>query len=128
LAANPVAPRFELSSMQVEDRSLTAIQYLTPGLLGWAVATGAMFGAALTLVTWRQKKVLRRLRLSPVSTGTVVGARGGVSLAGALVQAAIFIGVASLPFFGLRLSDYWWMAVPLLIAGTLAFLSIGLLA
>jgi ABC-2 type transport system permease protein len=128
LAANPVAPRFELSSMQVEDRSLKVIQYLTPGLLGWAVATGAMFGAALTLVTWRQKKVLRRLRLSPVRTGTVVGARVGVSIAIALVQAAIFIGVASIPFFGLKLSQFWWMAIPLLIAGTLAFLSIGLLA
>ncbi len=128
LAANPVPPRFTLQPVQVEDESLNAIQYLTPGLLGWAVATGAMFGAALTLVTWRQKKVLRRLRLSPVSTGTVVGARVGVSLAVALVQGAIFIGVASLPFFGLRLSDYWWMAVPLLFAGTLAFLSIGLLA
>jgi ABC-2 type transport system permease protein len=128
LAANPAPPRFVLEPEQVEDESLHPIQYLTPGLLGWAVATGAMFGAALTLVNWRQKKVLRRLRLSPVSTGTVVGARVGVSLAVALVQAAIFIGVASLPFFGLRLSDYWWMAVPLLIAGTLAFLSIGLLA
>ncbi len=128
LAANPVAPRFELASMQVEDQSLKVIQYLTPGLLGWAVATGAMFGAALTLVTWRQKKVLRRLRLSPVRTGTVVGARVGVSIAIALVQAAIFIGVASIPFFGLKLSEYWWMAIPLLIAGTLAFLSIGLLA
>ena len=66
LAANPVPPRFELQQMQVEDESINTIQYLTPGLLGWAVATGAMFGAALTLVTWRQKKVLRRLRLSPV--------------------------------------------------------------
>jgi ABC-2 type transport system permease protein len=56
LAANPVPPQFELASVQVEDQSLKVIQYLTPGLLGWAVATGAMFGAALTLVTWRQKK------------------------------------------------------------------------
>jgi ABC-2 type transport system permease protein len=45
-----------------------------------------------------------------------------------MVQAAIFVGVASLPVFGLKLSNYWWMAIPLLIVGTLAFLSIGLLA
>ena len=127
-AAGVTTAAYDLQAQQVEDESLTTIQYLTPGLLGWAVATGAMFGAALTLVTWRQKKVLRRLRLSPVSTGTVVGARVGVSIAIALVQAAIFIGVASLPVFGLQLSNYWWMAIPLLIAGTLAFLAIGLLA
>jgi ABC-2 type transport system permease protein len=128
VAAGVTTPAYDLDAQQVEDESLTTIQYLTPGLLGWAVATGAMFGAALTLVTWRQKKVLRRLRLSPVGTGTVVGARVGVSIAIAIVQAAIFIGVASLPVFGLQLSNYWWMAIPLLIAGTLAFLAIGLLA
>jgi len=128
LAASPTPPPYELHSTQVEDESLKPIQYLTPGLLGWAVATGATFGAALTLVTWRAKKVLRRLRLSPASTSSVVGARIGVSIGVALVQAVIFVGVASLPVFGLRLSHSWWMAIPLLIAGTLAFLAIGLLA
>jgi len=128
LAANPTPPRFTLEAQQVEDESLKPIQYLTPGLLGWAVATGAMFGAALTLVTWRQKKVLRRLRLSPVSTPIVSSARIGVSIVIALVQGAIFIAVASLPVFGLRLAQYWWMSIPLLIAGTLAFLAIGQLA
>jgi ABC-2 type transport system permease protein len=128
LAASPTPPRFTFESVQVEDQSLQPIQYLTPGLLGWAIATGAMFGAALTLVTWRQKKVLRRLRLSPVPTPIVSGARIGVSIVIALVQATIFIAVASLPVFGLRLSEYWWMAIPLMIAGTLAFFAIGQLA
>jgi ABC-2 type transport system permease protein len=128
VAAGVTTPAIQLEPQQVEDESLQAIQYFTPGLLGWAIATGAMFGAALTLVTWRQKKILRRLRLSPVSTGTIVGARVGVSVVIALVQTAIFIAVALIPFFGLKLSAYWWMCIPLIIVGTLAFLSIGLLA
>ena len=128
LAANPAPSRFDIETVQVEDASLKPIQFLTPGLLGWAVATGAMFGAALTLVTWRQKKVLRRLRLSPVQTPVVAGARIGVSIVVALVQGAIFFAVASLPVFGLQLSQYWWMAIPLLMAGTLAFFAIGQLA
>jgi ABC-2 type transport system permease protein len=127
-AAGVTRPTIQLETQQVEDQSLKTIQYLTPGLLGWAIATGAMFGAALTLVNWRQKKILRRLRLSPVSTGTIVGARVGVSVLVALVQTAIFIGVASLPYFGLQLSNYWWMCIPIVFVGTLAFLSIGLLA
>jgi ABC-2 type transport system permease protein len=127
-AAGVTTPALRLQPQQVEDESLKTIQYVTPGLLGWAIATGATFGAALTLVTWRQKKILRRLRLSPASLGSLLGARVGVSLAIGLVQMAIFIGVASLPYFGLKLSDSWWMSIPLVIAGTLAFLSIGLLA
>jgi ABC-2 type transport system permease protein len=126
--AGVTSPAYRLETAQVEDESLKTIQYITPGLLGWAVATGAMFGAALTLVTWRQKKLLRRLRLSPVGVSTIAAARVGVSIVIALVQTAIFIGVASIPYFGLRLSAYWWMAIPLIIVGTLSFLSLGLLA
>ncbi|MFI5496000.1 ABC transporter permease [Actinoplanes sp. NPDC051859] len=126
LAGQP--QRFTLRSEQVEDKSLKTIQYITPGLLGWAIATGATFGAALTLVSWRQKKILRRLRLSPVSTASVVLARVGTSVITALIQTAIFIGVAMLPVFGLQLSTYWWVTIPLVVLGTLSFLSIGLLA
>jgi ABC-2 type transport system permease protein len=128
LGLTGVPPRFSLAVERVEDKSLKTIQFVTPGLLGWAIATGATFGAALTLVTWRQKRILRRLRLAPVSPAAIVGSRVGVSVLIALGQTAIFIGVALLPFFGLKLSTYWWMVIPLIVAGTLAFLSIGLLA
>ncbi|HEY6793846.1 MAG TPA: ABC transporter permease [Kineosporiaceae bacterium] len=91
------------------------------------MATSAVFGAALTLVTWRRTQLLRRLRLSPVPVWTVIGARMGVSLVVALVQAVVFVGLALTPPFGLRLTGHWYLAVPLLLLGTLAFLSIGLL-
>ncbi|HLL68616.1 MAG TPA: ABC transporter permease [Micromonosporaceae bacterium] len=128
LAATGVPPRLTLDLQQVEDRSLKAIQYVMPGLLGWAIATGGTFGAAFTLVQWRKKMILRRLRLSPIRTSSIVLARVGVSLGVAVLQTAIFVGVALLPYFGLRLSDYWWMALPVIVVGTLSFLSIGLLA
>jgi ABC-2 type transport system permease protein len=117
----------QLQTKQVEDASLKPIQYLTPGLLGWAIASGATFGAAITLVNWRHNKLLRRLRLAPVSIGSVVFARVGVSLLVALVQLAVFLLVATTPYFGLKLTASWWMAIPVLFCGTLAFMSIGLL-
>ncbi|NJC70895.1 ABC transporter permease [Planosporangium thailandense] len=128
LAAAGTPPRLSLDAQQVEDKSLKTIQFVTPGLLGWAIATGATFGAAMTLVTWREKKILRRLRLSPVRISSVVSARVGVSVGVALLQTAIFLGVASLPSFGLKLSNYWWMSLPVILVGTFAFLSIGLVA
>lgn len=116
----------EVKPTSVEDASLTTIQYLTPGLLGWAVSISGVFGAAATLVDWRKNKILRRLRLSPVAIPSVIGARVGVSMAVSMVQLAIFIAVASLPFFGLHLTGYWWMAIPVLMVGTLAFLALGM--
>lgn len=129
--ANVVAsghpPRFEFRSERVEDDSLTTIQFVTPGLLGWAVAMSAAFGAAATLQGWRQSKLLRRLQLAPVSTRTIVGARIAVTLAIALAQLAIFLGLGA-GAFGLTLTGSWWMAVPLVVVGTLCFMAIGLLA
>jgi ABC-2 type transport system permease protein len=118
---------FQLQTKQVENASLKPIQYLTPGLLGWAIASGATFGAAITLVNWRHNKLLRRLRLAPVSIGSVVLARVGVSLLVALIQLAVFLLIATTPYFGLKLTASWWMAIPVLFCGTLAFMSIGLL-
>ncbi|WP_296604231.1 ABC transporter permease [Nocardioides sp.] len=127
LAVTGEPPTYALETRSVEDESLDAIQYYTPGLLGWAVAMSAAFGAAATLQGWRQSKLLRRLQLAPVSTRTVVGARVSVTVAVAIVQLAIFVGIGAL-FFDLTLSGAWWMSVPLIVVGTLCFMSIGLLA
>jgi len=120
-------PRVQLDSQPVEDESLKTIQYYTPGLLGWSLATAGTATAAITLVTWRHNQLMRRLRLAPIGTSTVLGARVLVSVLLGLAQMAIFIGVARLPFFGLQLTGAWWMAIPLVIAGVFAFLSLGLL-
>jgi ABC-2 type transport system permease protein len=127
VAASGKPPTFAYTAEGVEDKSLKTIQFVTPGLLGWAIATSATFGAAATLVGWRRTKLLRRLRLAPVSTSSVVAARIGVTVAIAMMQMVIFVGLA-VALFGLRLSGSWWMAVPLLICGTLSFMALGLLA
>jgi ABC-2 type transport system permease protein len=127
LAASGQPPRYTLRTQQVEDESLKTIQFVTPGLLGWAVAMSAAFGAAATLQGWRNSKLLRRLQLSPAPTTAVVAARVVVTIGIALMQMAIFLGLGVLAF-GLQLTGSWWMAVPLLVTGTLAFMALGLLA
>ncbi|MGH3431589.1 MAG: ABC transporter permease [Thermocrispum sp.] len=127
LTAANVNPAFTVDAKQVEDSSLEPIQFLTPGLLAWAVSMGAVFGAALTLVMWRKNQVLRRLRLAPVAPVTILGSRLAVAIGTAFVQAVVFIAIALLPMFGLQLSGQWWLAIPLLMLGTLAFFAIGML-
>ncbi len=127
VAASGSPATLTLDSRRVEDTSLKPIQFTTGGILSWGVATSAAFGAALTIVSWRKKQLLRRIRLSPAPVWTVVGARVGVSIVVAFVQAALYVGVALTPPFGLQLAGSWWLAAPLLVCGTLAFLSIGLL-
>lgn len=127
VAATDQPPTYRLATGRVEDESVQPIQFLTPGLLGWAVALGASASAAFTLVNWRRRRILRRLWLAPIRPRTVIGARIGVSLGLALAQVTLFLLVAVMPFFGLQLTGSWWLALPLVICGTLAFMSIGLL-
>jgi ABC-2 type transport system permease protein len=127
IAATGQRPKFAFQPSQVEDESLNAIQYLTPGILSWAVASAGVFGSALTFVAWRKKQVLRRLWLAPVSPLTVLSSRVGVTLGIACLQAIMFVGVASLPLFGLKLSGTWYLSIPVFLLGMLAFFAIGLL-
>ena len=127
VAATGEPPAYTLTTERVEDDSLSTIQFITPGLLGWAVAMSAAFGAAATLQGWRQSKLLRRLQLAPVSTRTVVAARVAVTIAIALVQMAVFVGLGAAAF-GLTLTGSWWASIPLLVVGTLCFMAVGLFA
>lgn len=120
-------PRFAFEASQVEDASLQPIQYLTPGIMSWGIAVTAVFGAALTMVNWRRKQVLRRLRLAPITPTTVLSSRLTVTVGVAVVQALVFVGVALLPIFGLRLSGTWWLSIPVFVLGVLAFFAIGML-
>ncbi|MFJ6988185.1 MULTISPECIES: ABC transporter permease [unclassified Streptomyces] len=127
LAATGRPATYALEARQVQDESVKPIQYLTPGLLGWAIASSSVFSAALTLVTMRRRKILQRMRLSPIRSWEVVAARVAMTMLMVLVQTALFLLVATLPYFGLQLTGDWWLVIPLVMVGTLPLMSLGLL-
>ncbi|GAB3441445.1 ABC transporter permease [Actinophytocola sediminis] len=127
LMATNQPPRYQLDVSNVEDSSLKPIQFITPGIMSWGVATTAVFGSALTLVSWRKKQVLRRIRLAPIHASTVLTSRVVVTIGVAVVQAVIFLGIGSLPLFGLQLVGTWALALPVFLLGVLAFFAIGML-
>lgn len=127
MAAAKQKPTFTLSASPVEDESLKPIQFLAPGLLGYALAMGGVFGGAMTLVNWRKTLLLRRMRMTPTGTGAIVSSRVLVSLLVAVLQFILFVG-AGVVFFGLQLTGSWWAAFPLALIGMLPFLAIGLMA
>ncbi|MCH7231699.1 ABC transporter permease [Glycomyces sp. L485] len=122
-AAAGEAPLLDLETSAAENNSLQPVQYLAPGILAWGIAISGVFGAAGTIVDWKRDKLMRRLRMTPASAGTFVGARITMSLLVALVQTALFLAIAVA--MGLELSAWTWFAVPLVLLGTAAFLAIG---
>ena len=51
--------------------------------------------------------------------------RDRTALVFSLLLPVLFLAIATTPYFGLKLTAAWWMAIPVLICGTPAFMSIG---
>ncbi|MFC5720531.1 ABC transporter permease [Streptomyces gamaensis] len=110
----------------VEASGRGYIDYIAPGVLSWGVGNAAVFGVAFTLMQWRRDDLLRLIRLTPTPLVSVLASRYVIALVIGAVQTALFLGVALLPVFGLRMAGTWPLAVPVLVCGITAFLAIGL--
>lgn len=111
---------------QQVDGGLPYINYVAPGVLSWGVGNAALFGPAFALMHWRRDDILRLIWRTPTPLPTVLGSRFVVAVGVGLSQAVLFTAVALLPFFGLHLDGSWPLALPLLVFGVAAFLSMGL--
>ncbi|OII64978.1 ABC transporter [Streptomyces sp. CC53] len=111
----------------VEQSGQPYINYIAPGVLAWGVANAAVFGVGFVLMQWRRDDLLRLIRMTPVRLPAVLGSRYVLALGIGLVQTALFVGVALLPWFGLRLASGWPLVLPVLVLGITAFLAIGVI-
>ena len=102
LRAANAQPTVELVAARVEAQSLDYVDLLVPGLLAMAIAQSAAFGVAFSLVAWRQKGMLRRLRLTPLPLREFATGRIIFHLTIALVQAVILLTVGRV-LFGVHL-------------------------
>jgi ABC-2 type transport system permease protein len=115
----------KLTSARVEAQSLDYVDLLVPGLLAMAIAQSAAFGVAFSLVAWRQKGMLRRLRLTPLPLVEFATARIIFHLMIALVQAAILLTIGRV-LFGVQLVGNVLALVPLILLGGIAFIALGM--
>ncbi|HYA09001.1 MAG TPA: ABC transporter permease [Gaiellaceae bacterium] len=112
--------------VSVDSSSLRYIDFLVPGLLAMALSQSAVFGVSGTLVSWRERGIFRRLKVTPLPLGEFGFVRLLTHLVVALAQAAVLLLVGRL-FFGVHLGVDVAALVPLVIVGALCFIAIGFL-
>ncbi|PPK63730.1 ABC transporter permease [Actinokineospora auranticolor] len=115
------------SGQRVEETGRGYIDYIAPGVLSWGVANAAVFGVAFTLMQWRNDDILRLIRMTPTPLLSVLASRYALAVVMGLLQTLLFVGVALLPFLGLRLAGSWPLLIPLLLLAIVAFLAIGMI-
>jgi len=102
------------------------IQFLTPGVLAYAVFTAGVLGAALRTVSDRERGTLRRVRATPVPIGIFLAAQILAQLVLVVVQVVVLLGVAR-AVYGVGIGPQPWSLALLTLIGALCFLAFGFL-
>ena len=126
LAAAKEPRAVALGARSVDSSALRYIDFLVPGLLAMALSQSAVFGVAGTLVSWRERGIFRRLKVTPLPLGEFGLARLATHLVVALGQAVVLLLVGRI-CFGVHLGLDVAGLVPLVLAGALCFIAIGFL-
>lgn len=108
---------------------VSGYQYLLAGMTGYGAASTTFAGLALLLVIRRESGVLKRLRVTPLSPATYIGAVLASIILIFLVEAVILVAIGRFGFDVPLADSMLSLVVVLLIgAGSFAALGIGLTA
>ena len=112
----------EEAAQDVED--FEYVDFMIPGILAMVIMFGGLMGYSLEIATYREKGILRRIKVSPLSLPTFLSSGIASVLIFTLAQTVVLIALGMLAF-SLKISgNYLYIAV-LVIIGALSFLAMG---
>lgn len=126
LAAVHREPTVTVAPQSVESDRLRYIDFLVPGLIAMSLSQSAVFGVSGALVSFRERGIIRRLRVTPLPLSEFAIARIVSHVVLALAQTLVLLTVGRL-FFGVHLKANLLALAPLVIAGALCFIVLGFL-
>lgn len=117
--------------VSVTERSVTSeelryVDFIVPGVLALTLMTSGMFGLSVAFVQYREKGILRRIRVSPLPLSRFIGSELAAALIMTVMQAALllFIGWA---VFRIHINGNWLYITFLVVLGAATFLAAGFL-
>jgi ABC-2 type transport system permease protein len=113
-----------LHEQGIAATSNSYIDFLAPGIIGVSIMTSGVIGIASRLVGFRQQRILKRLRATPLATWEFVGSNVISQLVVVLLQVLVIVGLATLAF-GVHIAGSLALVLGLALMGGLAFLTIG---
>ena len=122
VAGGPPPLPIEVRPVSAQDVSFMDV--FAPGILAMSLMNSGVIGLATAFVTYRERGILRRIRVTPFPLTSFILARVISQLIIAALQAVILIGMAW-ALFGLHLRGNPLVVLLAIVAGALAFLAIG---
>ncbi|MGD9711770.1 MAG: ABC transporter permease [Thermomicrobiales bacterium] len=114
----------DVEVLSVTGADISFMDFFLPGILAMAIMNSGVIGLSTAFVTYRERGILRRIKVTPFALSSFIGARVVSQLIVAVPQSLILIGIASL-FFDLHIRGNPLLIFFVIILGSLAFLAIG---
>ena len=103
---------------------LNYASFLLPGSIGLVILSASFIGVPLTLTTYRETAVLRRLRVTPVKTSTLALSFSISNLVFVVVGIFVLLVVGKI-FFNIQILGSWAAFIGVTFFGMITFLAIG---
>jgi ABC-2 type transport system permease protein len=112
-----------LDEQTVDSQGGRFVDFLTPGMVGMTVMW-VNLGVGFLMVSWREQGILRRLAVTPLRPGVLIGSQAVSFAIMSAVQVTIILTMGAV-IFGVQVTgSFLWLAVTVLL-GVLAMLSMG---
>lgn len=112
-----------LERLAVETRDVRFVDFLTPGMVGMTVMW-VNLGVGFLLVTWREEGILRRLGVTPLRPGTLIGSQAVSFAMISLVQVTIILAMGRF-LFDVHVAGSYLLLAMTVALGVAAMLSLG---
>lgn len=113
-----------LKSHSVRSKSLRYIDFLVPGIIAMTLMNSALFGLGGTIVGYRERGILRRLKVTPQPLTQFIAAQISNQLIFSIIRALLLILVAKL-LFGVNMVGNWGLLFLVVIIGSLTFVTLA---
>ncbi len=122
LADAPI--RLELNAEGVLSEDLTLMEFVLPGIALWSIMMNSVIGIAASMATYREKKIFRRIKVSPLRARTFFTAQVLAYMVLSLIQAATILGLGAVAF-GVAVGGNLLVVAVLILVCNLVFLNLG---
>ncbi len=116
---------YEILENIAEADSFRMIDYITPGILAMAIMQLGLFGS-MQLVTYREKKITKRLALAPINKASFLGSEIFLRMLMAVVQGLIILTIGHL-VFKVPIQGSLLALTGIILLGAAVFISLGYL-
>lgn len=108
----------------LKSLDLTYLDFLVPGIAALMILSSNLNGVAAQISSWRERGVLRRMKLTGLPASTFIAAQITARTILNITQSILVLGVGIF-FLGAQMNGNWFLLLFYLILGILVFMSLG---